>query len=116
MFIYFVQLQLEEGEELHAETLKKYKSAVSQISVDQISLTEQAQMIDELETQKQVGCGEIEEVFAGEIYKEVFFFYQETHRGELSMIDELETQKQVRFGGDLRGFLQGRFIRRYLFF
>ncbi|KAA0192697.1 hypothetical protein HAZT_HAZT010916 [Hyalella azteca] len=49
-----LQTQLEENEELHAETLKKYKSTVSQISVDQITLSEQSQRIAELEQEKQL--------------------------------------------------------------
>ena len=45
---------MDEGEELYSETLKKYKSTVSQISVDQITLAEQSTRVAELEQEKQV--------------------------------------------------------------
>ncbi|KAK7474334.1 hypothetical protein BaRGS_00034382, partial [Batillaria attramentaria] len=43
-----VQSQLEENEEDMAELMKKYKAAVQQQSVDQITLTDQLQQIEEL--------------------------------------------------------------------
>lgn len=46
--------QLEESEEEVAEVMKKYKAVVSQLSVDQITLSEQSQQIAELEHSKQV--------------------------------------------------------------
>lgn len=48
--------QLEESEEEVAEVMKKYKAVVSQLSVDQITLSEQSQQIAELEHEKQVSC------------------------------------------------------------
>ncbi|MPC25354.1 Unconventional myosin-XVIIIa [Portunus trituberculatus] len=49
-----LKTQLEESEEEVAEVMKKYKSVVSQLSVDQITLSEQTQQIAELEHEKQV--------------------------------------------------------------
>lgn len=46
--------QLEESEEEVAEVMKKYKASVSQLSVDQINISEQAQLIADLEHEKQV--------------------------------------------------------------
>ncbi|RXG53551.1 Unconventional myosin-XVIIIa [Armadillidium vulgare] len=49
-----VQTQLEESEEEVAEVMKKYKATVSQLSVDQVNMSEQAQLISDLEHDKQV--------------------------------------------------------------
>lgn len=45
---------MEESEEEVAEVMKKYKATVSQLSVDQVNMSEQAQLISDLEHDKQV--------------------------------------------------------------
>lgn len=47
-----LQLQLEENEEELAEVLKKYKSTVQQMSLDQIALQEQVSLVSELEVER----------------------------------------------------------------
>ncbi|KAL1502507.1 hypothetical protein ABEB36_007641 [Hypothenemus hampei] len=47
-----LQTQLEENEEELAEVLKKYKAAVQQMSVDQITLQEQVSLVSELEVER----------------------------------------------------------------
>ncbi|XP_040579720.1 unconventional myosin-XVIIIa isoform X2 [Lepeophtheirus salmonis] len=46
------QTQLEDNEEELSDIMKKYKSAVSQLSVDQITITQQTQQITELEEER----------------------------------------------------------------
>lgn len=47
-----LQTQLEENEEELAEVLKKYKSTVQQMSIDQIALQEQVSLVSELEIER----------------------------------------------------------------
>lgn len=47
-----LQSQLDENEEELAEVLKKYKSAVQQMSLDQMALQEQCSLVSELETER----------------------------------------------------------------
>lgn len=47
-----LKTQLEENEEELAEVLKKYKTAVQQMSVDQLALQEQVSLVSELETER----------------------------------------------------------------
>ncbi|CAG9770133.1 unnamed protein product [Ceutorhynchus assimilis] len=47
-----IQTQLEENEEELAEVLKKYKAAVQQMSVDQMTLQEQVSLVSELEVER----------------------------------------------------------------
>lgn len=47
-----LQAQLEENEEELAEVMKKYKAAVQQMSLDQITLQEQVSLVSELEAER----------------------------------------------------------------
>lgn len=47
-----LQLQVEENEEELAEVLKKYKSTIQQMSLDQLALQEQVSLVGELEAER----------------------------------------------------------------
>ncbi|XP_035221427.1 uncharacterized protein LOC118194387 isoform X2 [Stegodyphus dumicola] len=57
-----IQTQLEEAEEEMAEVMKKYKSVVAQMSIDQKTIADQNQQIAELETERQMLKDQLSEV------------------------------------------------------